>query len=119
MVVGARFVMHSREQRARRARQSLEGLSCGDAFGDRFFRPREEAVSLVRRRVLPAPPWLFTDDTMMAASIVSTLEMHDEINQDHLALAFANQYDLERDYGPSIHGLLEKIRQGHHWRSEA
>jgi len=29
------------EERLTRACQSLEGLSCGDAFGERFFLPEE------------------------------------------------------------------------------
>jgi ADP-ribosylglycohydrolase len=61
------------EERLSRAYQSLEGLSCGDAFGERFFLPEEIVLPLIRQRALPAPPWLFTDDTAMALSIVSTL----------------------------------------------
>ena len=45
------------QERLARARQSLEGLSCGDAFGERFFLPEEVALPLIRRRALPAPPW--------------------------------------------------------------
>lgn len=56
---------------------------------------------------------------MMAISIVSTLEEHGEINQDHLAMSFARNYDSTRGYGPAMHGLLASIRQrGGHWREE-
>jgi ADP-ribosylglycohydrolase len=109
----------SRRDRLARAYESLEGLCCGDAFGERFFVGEEMALSLINGKAIPAPPWKFTDDTMMAISIVSTLEEHGEINQDHLATSFARNYDSSRGYGPAMHGLLASIRQGGHWRYEA
>jgi ADP-ribosylglycohydrolase len=109
-----------RKDRLARAYQSLEGLSCGDAFGERFFIPKEVAISLINQRSVPAPPWIFTDDTMMAMSIVSTLEEHAEIDQDYLAMSFARNYDSSRGYGPAMHGLLGRIRERRgHWREEA
>jgi hypothetical protein len=52
--------------RMARAWLSLDGLSVGDAFGQRFFyAPSVE--SLIAARAVPAPPWLYTDDTEMAA----------------------------------------------------
>jgi len=103
-----------------RAYQSLEGLCCGDAFGERFFIPKEVAIPLIDQRSVPAPPWIFTDDTMMAISIVSTLEEHSGINQDHLAMSFARNYDSSRGYGPAMHGLLSRIRERRgHWQEEA
>jgi ADP-ribosylglycohydrolase len=106
--------------RLARAYQSLDGLHCGDGFGERFFIAEEMALSLIDQRAIPAPPWNFTDDTMMAISIVSTLEEHGEINQDHLAASFARNYDPIRGYRPAMHALLASIRQGNgHWRDEA
>ncbi len=110
----------SRRERLARAYQSLEGLCCGDAFGERFFIPEEVALSMIDRKAVPAPPWMFTDDTMMAISIVSTLEEREEIDQNHLATSFARNYDPTRGYGPAMHGLLASIRQrSGHWREEA
>jgi len=40
--------------RLRRAAQSLEGLSCGDAFGERFFLPDAVAHSMIQEREIPA-----------------------------------------------------------------
>jgi ADP-ribosylglycohydrolase len=110
----------SRTDRLSRAYQSLQGLCCGDAFGERFFIAEETALSLIDQRAVPTPPWIFTDDTMMAISIVSTLEEREEIDQNHLATSFATNYDPTRGYGPAMHGLLATIRQRRgHWREEA
>lgn len=111
-------VIHA--ERLKRAYESLEGLSCGDAFGERFFVPPEIAVSLVTQRALPAPPWFFTDDTAMALSIVSVLQEHSEIMQDHLVESFVALYDPSRGYGPAMHALLSKIRHRiPTWREES
>jgi ADP-ribosylglycohydrolase len=64
----------------RRAAQSLEGLSCGDAFGEGFFLPNAMAESMIHKRAVPAPPWFYTDDTEMALSILEILSEHREIN---------------------------------------
>jgi ADP-ribosylglycohydrolase len=98
----------------------LEGLSCGDAFGERFFLPDAVAESRIQERAVPAPPWLFTDDTVMALSILETLAEHREINPDALAISFAGRYDSGRGYGPAMHHLLATIRrQPQSWRTEA
>lgn len=106
-------------ERLRRAAQSLEGLSCGDAFGERFFLPDAVAVSLIHQRAAPAPPWFFTDDTTMALSILEILAEQGEINQDSLARSFAGRYDPGRGYGPAMHKLLAAIRRdAQAWRTE-
>jgi len=110
----------SSAERLSRAYCSLEGLSCGDSFGERFFIHPELAVTLIEERSLPAPPWIFTDDTLMAISIVSTLEEHSRIDPDYLAESFAKNYDSGRGYGPSMHKLLAEIRhQPNSWRESA
>ena len=102
----------------RRARLSLEGLSLGDSFGERFFVPPALAESLVERRVLPAPPWHYTDDTVMALSIVETLEVHGAIDQETLAQGFSRRYraDPGRGYGGMAHHILREIGAGAPWR---
>lgn len=109
-----------RVEASKRAMVSLEGLSCGDAFGECFFfepRLRER----VDGRVLPPGPWHFTDDTMMAISIAETLWVHGEIAEERLAGHFAQMYDPGRGYGPAMHGLLLRVlaRGGAVWREEA
>jgi len=68
-----------------RVRQSLDGLSVGDAFGEQFFVNPAKVDDLIARRTLPASLWHCTDDTVMALSIVDVLEKHGAIDQDHLA----------------------------------
>lgn len=102
-----------------RACRSLEGLSVGDAFGERFFVNPAVVESLIRARAVPAPPWRFTDDTEMAVAVVADLRRHREIHQDSLALDFAARYDGSRGYGPAMHGLLACIRAGESWRDVA
>src|SRR5213593_268678 len=97
---------------------ALEGLSLGDAFGERFFSAPGE---LLRNRVLPSPPWLWTDDTHMALSIVETLRDHGRIQQDALAGAFAKRFMAEpyRGYGKGAFALLGRIARGEDWRMAA
>ena len=108
------------EKRLLRAYHSLEGLSCGDAFGECFFTLPERAISLIDQRSLPIPPWIFTDDTMMAISIVSNLEHHACINQQTLVRSFAKNYNPMRGYGPAMHSLLAEVRKDpSSWRNQA
>jgi len=107
------------EERMARARCSLEGLSVGDALGDRFFLPYEEVERLVEERELPLTPWRYSDDTQMALSIYSNLLQHGEIIQDALAESFAAYYDPGRGYGPSMHRQLHSIRNGKPWQEAA
>jgi ADP-ribosylglycohydrolase len=100
-----------------RALCSLEGLSVGDAFGERFFVHPDTVDHLIAARALPAPPWRFTDDTQMALSIVAVLRRRGRIDRDHLAQHFAAHYDPSRGYGPAMHGVLARIRFGEPWQA--
>jgi hypothetical protein len=73
----------------KRALCSLEGLSVGDAFGERYFINPDVVDGLIESRALAEPPWLFTDDTLMALSVVSSLRLYGEIEQNLLAESFA------------------------------
>jgi ADP-ribosylglycohydrolase len=99
-----------------RARASLEGLSVGDAFGERFFALPLDGI--IERR-FPPPPWHYTDDTQMALSIVATLRERRGIDQDYLARSFAERFDPSRGYGPAMYRLLPRIRSGVSWRTAA
>jgi ADP-ribosylglycohydrolase len=97
--------------RLARAYESLEGLSIGDAFGERFFDEEDIVVDAIDQRQLPATPWRFTDDTQMALSIVQTLRRHGSVEQAALARSFADQYDNSRGYGPAMHSLLQEVQR--------
>ncbi|PTL75829.1 crystallin J1 [Vitiosangium sp. GDMCC 1.1324] len=104
--------------RLERALVSLEGLSVGDAFGERFFGPHEVMQPLVEQRDVPRAPWKYTDDTEMALSVVQVLEDHGQVHQDVLARLFATRYrkDRNRGYGGTAHDILQKIGLGLPWR---
>ncbi len=123
---------HAPEARLARARQALEGLSVGDAFGERFFLPNgirlgkayydpdDYARELIGKRATPfETPWRWTDDTQMAASIVSVLRRFGEIEQDALAQSFGERFEPIRDYGGAAYGLLLGYREGRDWHVDA
>lgn len=101
-----------------RARLSLEGLSLGDAFGERFFVHPHTVDGLIDQRAMPAPPvWHWTDDTAMAISVVEELEASGAIGRDSLALRFTRRYVAEPDrgYGGGAHRILEAMAEGLPW----
>ena len=114
-------VNRDHSKRIARMRMSLEGLSVGDAFGERFFLHPNVVESLIEDRAMPHSPWPCTDDTVMALSIVDVLEEHGEIHQDQLATYFASRYsaDPARGYGRTAHHILRNIAAGEDWRDVA
>jgi ADP-ribosylglycohydrolase len=95
-------------------RTSLAGLSVGDAFGDQFFQHSNRHLG---PEDVPPAPWGWSDDTEMACTVVSCLQTVGRIDQDDLAGAFAARFDMGRRYGVGALELLERIRDGHHWRT--
>ncbi len=94
---------------------SLEGLSVGDAFGEIFF------FRSPSRHDLPEGPWQWTDDTHMALSIVEVLKNSGRIDQDALAMAFAERFMEEpwRGYAGGAKKLLTRIAVGEDWHTAA
>ncbi|MEV5356117.1 ADP-ribosylglycohydrolase family protein [Streptomyces sp. NPDC052693] len=107
----------SPDARLDRALAALRGLSVGDALGSQYFVPVN--YPLLKRRELPPGPWQWTDDTEMAASVVTVLAAHHRIDQDALALSFAEHHDFDRGYGPAVSRLLRLVREGGDWRELA
>ena len=103
--------------RMRRARASLDGLSVGDAFGERFFVDLDIARSRIAARTLPRPTWDTTDDTELAYAIVQVLDRFGCIDQNALADRFADRYqaDPARGYGGTVHSILRAIGEGMPW----
>jgi ADP-ribosylglycohydrolase len=104
-------------ERMERVRLALEGLSVGDALGERFFDPDCVAFLLPRRKVPPGP-WPYTDDTEMALGIVEVLDRCGGIDSDELAQVFAERYrrDPFRGYGGMAHRILTEIGRGESWK---
>jgi ADP-ribosylglycohydrolase len=104
-------------ERMMRALISLEGLSVGDAFGERYAVG--DAEELIAARHLPRPPWHFTDDTQMALSLYSILRQHGTIDQDALATNFSEHYEDFRGYGHAMNHLVPMIYLTGIWRMMA
>lgn len=105
-----------------RARLALDGLSVGDAFGERFFVSPSTVDALIDARAVSGERvWRWTDDTAMAISVVAELDAHGEIDRDSLARRFAEAYrrDPERGYGPGAHRILGDIAAGFSWDAAA
>ncbi|MEU7588046.1 ADP-ribosylglycohydrolase family protein [Micromonospora sp. NPDC049230] len=96
------------------ARDSLAGLSTGDALGAQFFLPRAAPTDLAGG-ALPPAPWEWTDDTEMACSVLAELTHSGGINPDRLALAFAGRCSPLRGYGAGAMTILRLIRAGTPW----
>jgi len=108
-------------ERLARAHLSLEGLSVGDAFGQCFFGNPETTGLRMRERQIPPSPWWYTDDTAMAISVFQCLSERGEIERDHLAQLFAEEYLREprRGYGGTAHSILRAIGSGTPWAEAA
>ncbi len=104
-----------------RALLSLQGLTCGDCFGEAFFLPYAEALAAIASRTLPPAPWPYTDDTAMAVSVLNTLRENGQVLPEALARGFSELYDPNRGYGPAMHGHLLRLATigAHHWQREA
>ena len=103
-------------------KRSLEGLSLGDAFGERFFvRDDVFATSIKLRRIPANPPWRWTDDTAMALSLTETLEQHGAVDADDFARRLGARYAKEpaRGYGAGAHEVLGQLSRGLPWKQAA
>jgi ADP-ribosylglycohydrolase len=109
--------------RIARAQLSLDGLSLGDAYGERFFGGMAAVLSdEAQAPVTPiAPLWRWTDDTAMALSIVEELVARGAIDAGSLATRFAARYSREPDrgYGGGAHSILSEIARGTPWEVAA
>lgn len=107
------------DARLARARRSLEGLSLGDAFGQRFFGHELTVESMIAHRALPRSPWNYTDDTEMALALFGVLGRHGRVDQDALAAAFAHRWrcDPTRGYAGTAMGILRELHHGGDWRA--
>jgi ADP-ribosylglycohydrolase len=106
------------KQRLQLAEKSLKGTSIGDAFGESFFGETDKILNHIQKQTIPQTTWEFTDDTVMSIAIFKQLEKYQTINQDDLALAFANNHslDVNRGYGATARRILRGIESGGNWQ---
>lgn len=107
--------------RLARAHRSLDGLSIGDAFGEAFYADPLTLAARMEGRIPPDAPWYYTDDTIMAMSVVETLEAHGGIDQDGLGARSGRKFKLDarRGYGRATHRILFEITRDGDWRQLA
>ena len=119
MAAGPRAGVTDRDASLARALRSLDGLSVGDAFGEACLVDTRTLLARLAHRWLPDPRWAFSDDTIMAISVVEILEEHGGIDQDALARRFGHKLRLDpwRGYGRVTHQILSEIARGGDWRS--
>jgi ADP-ribosylglycohydrolase len=110
--------MEEHNKRIAAARKSLDGLSVGDAFGQRFFGNPARAAQRIASRTFPAGILRYTDDTVMAISIVDVLSKHGCIEQNELSRLFARRFRMDpmRGYGGTAFDILESIGRGEDWQ---
>ncbi|WP_433087566.1 ADP-ribosylglycohydrolase family protein [Dactylosporangium sp. CA-052675] len=99
-------------------RDSLDGLSVGDALGAQFFVPGTTFDDLLDGTA-PAGSWPWTDDTEMASVLAAQLIQDGAVDQDRLARAFAERFEPYRGYGGGAVVILRRIREGEPWRDVA
>lgn len=102
-----------------RVRLALDGLSVGDAFGERFLTKPERIHARLLHRQLDPAPWYWTDDTQMAQSIVELMVITGTIAPDQLAARFVDRYQPFRGYGRAAHELMQRVREGESWEPVA
>lgn len=100
---------------------SLDGLSVGDAFGERFFGDPGVVWNRICKREVPQSPWTWTDDTAMARVIVASLRDEGELDANTLSRRFAREYQADpcRGYGSGAAQVLNEISHRQAWRVAA
>lgn len=103
------------------AKNSLLGLSVGDAFGETFFGDIDDISLRWHRRVLLSGTWPFTDDTVMGIGVYNILARLGTIDQDELAKEFVANFtvDENRGYGATARLILRNIAKGSDWIDES
>lgn len=103
------------------ALNSLAGLAVGDAFGAAIGEGGYGWLANEWEHAALQPPWFYTDDTVMAQSVVQVLRECGKIDQDRLAWLFADRYvqTPNRGYGNGAARLLIQIHRGADWRTAA
>ncbi len=108
----------SKTFRLARARESLEGLSVGDAVGESLAYQSYRCRELSDFSAFRPGTLRYTDDTEMALAIFETLERLGGIDEEVLAWACSTRYraNPDRGYGKMARRILHEIGNGSPWR---
>ena len=100
------------------ARESLEGLSVGDAIGEALSYQSYRCREICDFSAFRPGTVRYTDDTEMALAIFETLERLGGIDEEVVAWAYATRYrlDPDRGYGKMARHILKDIGNGVPWR---
>lgn len=93
------------------------GLAIGDAYGAPYEGGPIECLLWKAIGKTKNGKMRYTDDTQMSIDLAISFIQNNEINQDHLATIFAENYRWSRGYGPSVAWLLKKIKNGSNWQN--
>jgi len=93
------------------------GLAIGDAYGAPFEGGTIERLLWKAIGKTKDGKKRYTDDTQMSIDIAQSFITQQRINQNHLAITFANSYRWSRGYGTSAAWLLKKIKNGADWKT--
>ena len=107
----------NKDKRIVLAKQSLRGISIGDAFGESFFGETKSILQHIQDRTIPETTWEFTDDTVMAIAVFEQLEKESLIQQDDLIKQFIINHNLDpiRGYGATARRILREVEEGGDW----
>ena len=105
-------------ERLLRARESLEGLSVGDAIGESLSYQHYRCREICDFSAFRPGTVRYTDDTEMAVAVFETLERLGEIDENVMAWAFSARFrkDSDRGYGKMARHILKEIGNGTPWR---
>ena len=92
------------------------GLAIGDAYGASYEGGPIERLLWKAIGKTKDGKLRYTDDTQMSIDLASSFLENRTIDQQHLAITFANSYQWSRGYGPSAARLLKKIKNGADWQ---
>lgn len=100
------------DERSGRTMHVLRALSLGDALGERLCSGTSRA-EYGASETLPGGPWRWTDDTLMACSIVDALLRHHTVRTSSTLLeSFSEHFDASRGYSRKTADLLVLTQSG-------
>lgn len=103
------------------AKESLLGVSIGDAFGDSFFGNSDYIEECIKLKTIPKTNWEFTDDTIMSLAVFEELEEDENINQERFIkkICLNHNKDVNRGYGATARKIIREITDGGDWKQIA